>query len=96
MQKIKFDIASKIAEVLNKEANEIFDNIEIPKDSNMGDFAYPCFKLSKELRKSPVMIAEELKTKIEKEYFIKILRYWGRFCNSLGTLLFRCIKDATK
>ena len=65
MQKIKIEIANKIAEKLNKDVNEILDNIEVPKDSNMGDFAYPCFKLSKELRKSPVMIAEQLKAYID-------------------------------
>jgi len=65
MQKIKFEIANKIAEQLNKDVNEIIVNIEVPKDNNMGDFAYPCFKLSKEFRKSPVMIAEDLKATIE-------------------------------
>lgn len=65
MQKIKEDIASKIAEKLGKNQNDILENIEIPKDSSMGDFAYPCFKLSKELRKPPVMIAEELKENVE-------------------------------
>ena len=65
MQNIKEEIASKIAEKLGKNQNDILENIEIPKDSSMGDFAYPCFKLSKELRKSPVMIAEELKENVE-------------------------------
>ena len=65
MRKIKFEIANKIAEQLNKDVNEIIVNIEVPKDNNMGDFAYPCFKLSKEFRKSPVMIAEDLKATIE-------------------------------
>jgi len=65
MQKIKFDIAQKIAANLNKDVNEILENIEVPKDSKMGDFAYPCFKLSKELRKSPVAIAEDLKSAID-------------------------------
>ena len=65
MQNIKEEIASKIAEKLGKNQNDILENIEIPKDSSMGDFAYPCFKLSKELRKPPVMIAEELKENVE-------------------------------
>ncbi len=65
MQNIKEEIAESIAKALDKETAEIIGNIEVPKDSKMGDFAYPCFKLSKELRKSPVMIAEELKDKIE-------------------------------
>lgn len=65
MQDIKIEIAKKIATALNKECNDILINIEVPKDSKMGDFAYPCFKLSKELRMSPIMIAEDLKGKIE-------------------------------
>ena len=34
--------------------------IEIPPNTDMGDFALPCFKLSKILRSSPIMIAEDL------------------------------------
>lgn len=64
MKEIKKNIAGKIAEYLGKEENEIFENIEVPKESTMGDFAYPCFKLSKELRKSPVMIAEDIKENV--------------------------------
>lgn len=67
MNKIKKNIASKIAEYLGKEETEIFENIEVPKESSMGDFAYPCFKLSKELRKSPVMIAEDIKENVKFE-----------------------------
>ncbi|MDE6411437.1 MAG: arginine--tRNA ligase [Clostridia bacterium] len=42
---------------------EIEDNLAVPPDSSMGDYALPCFKFAKILRKSPVMIAEELKAK---------------------------------
>ena len=41
-------------------SNEILDLLEYPSDTSMGDIALPCFKLSKVLRKSPVMIAESL------------------------------------
>lgn len=34
--------------------------IENPPDSNMGDFAIPCFKLSKILHQSPIKIADDL------------------------------------
>lgn len=64
------DFKEKIAEIIAKELNmsskEIEENIEKPKDPNMGDFAFPCFTLAKVLRKAPKMIAEELKSKIEK------------------------------
>ena len=39
---------------------EIYDLIALPPDNSMGDFALPCFKFAKVLRKSPQVIAEEL------------------------------------
>lgn len=44
---------------------EIIDLIEIPPNKDMGDYAFPCFKLAKVYKKSPNMIAEELSNKIE-------------------------------
>ncbi len=64
MLKIKSQIAEKIyAAVLtiNKDtdltASAIADMLEYPPDTTMGDLAFPCFKLSKALRRSPVQIA---------------------------------------
>ncbi len=51
---------------------DVYDSIEIPPDSKMGDFAFPCFKLSRELKKPPVMIAEDLKSKISHDKISKI------------------------
>ncbi|MDD2627766.1 MAG: arginine--tRNA ligase [Clostridia bacterium] len=64
MEKFKLEVAEAIAKALEKDRNEIIDEIEKPKDKKMGDFAYPCFKLSKEFKKSPALIAEEIKEKI--------------------------------
>lgn len=66
-------IAEKIAKAVEIESKEIENYIEIPPQSDMGDFAFPCFKLAKTLRKSPVAIAAEIKEKIETdEYIAKI------------------------
>ena len=40
------------------EKDEIRAMIEIPADSKMGDYAFPCFKLAKILRKAPPLIAK--------------------------------------
>ncbi|MDE7159132.1 MAG: arginine--tRNA ligase, partial [Clostridiales bacterium] len=40
---------------------EIEEAIAVPPDSSMGDYALPCFKFAKAMRKSPVAIAEELR-----------------------------------
>ncbi|MBQ8081196.1 MAG: arginine--tRNA ligase [Clostridia bacterium] len=34
--------------------------LEVPPDKKMGDYAFPCFRLSKPLRKAPPMIAQAL------------------------------------
>ncbi len=53
--------------------NEILDLISLPPDNSMGDYALPCFKFAKVLRKSPALIAEELaKTFPTGEVIVKV------------------------
>ena len=47
-------------EALGLEIEEIRNMIEIPADESMGDYAFPCFRLAKSLRKAPQMIAEDV------------------------------------
>ncbi len=65
MTDFKKIIADAISKVINKESKELETYIEEPKEVNNGDFAFPCFRLAKELRKAPPMIAEDIKAKIE-------------------------------
>ena len=60
-------IAKLIAQVIGNEVTveEINAKVEVPKDNTNGDLAYPCFNIAKVLKKSPVMIANEIKEKIE-------------------------------
>ncbi len=53
-------------------ASEIYQMLEIPKYSEMGDYAFPTFKLAKLFRKAPQMIAEDLVAKLPKDNFEKI------------------------
>ena len=46
--------------------------LEIPPDTAMGDYAFPCFKLSKALRKSPMMIADALAARIRADFLGKV------------------------
>ncbi|MBN2796248.1 MAG: arginine--tRNA ligase [Clostridia bacterium] len=48
---------------------EIEESIEVPKYTHMGDFAFPCFKLSKAFRKAPNMIATEIASNISNDAF---------------------------
>lgn len=65
-------VAERIKEHVDLEFNLIERLIELPPRPEMGDFAFPCFQLSKALRKAPHMIAEDLKGKLNKEGFERI------------------------
>ena len=67
MQTIKKRIAEQIVKgvkSINSEAEinaaDVASMLEYPPDANMGDLAFPCFKLSKTLRRSPVQIAQAI------------------------------------
>ena len=68
----------KLAELLSGmidglETSDIREMIEIPPDSSMGDFAFPCFRLAKTMRKAPQMIAADLAEKLAgNEAFSKV------------------------
>lgn len=72
---ISEEIASALKAVYDAEplsVSEIAAGLEVPPDAAMGDYAFPCFKLSKGLRKSPMMIADSLKDAIHTDYLGKI------------------------
>lgn len=76
---LKEEIAEKISKIINvKIAREY---IETPPDSNMGDYAFPCFRLAKDLKKSPQLIAEEIKNKIETDNIIEKIETAGGYLN---------------
>ena len=51
---------------------EIAAALEIPPNTEMGDYAFPCFKLSKALRKSPMMISDALAAEIHADYISRV------------------------
>jgi len=56
----KANIASKISEATGVEWSDILTLMEVPPQKEMGDYAFPCYSLSKSLRKAPAIIAAEL------------------------------------
>ena len=65
MKNFKQIIAKQISKTIDINEKELESYIEAPKDSKNGDYAFPCFRLAKELRKAPPAIANEIKEKIE-------------------------------
>ena len=82
MIQFKTKIAEEISNVTNINKEELEGYIEMPKDSKNGDYAFPCFRLAKELKKAPPMIANEIKEKIKiDEELIEKVEVVGGYLN---------------
>ena len=67
------DYKKYIADKLQVEgvtSEEIYELLALPPNTEMGDYALPCFKFAKIMRKSPVMIAETLKDSVATDEVI--------------------------
>ncbi len=82
MINFKQEIAKQIAKAINLEAKELEAYIEIPKEVKNGDYAFPCFRLAKELKKAPPQIANEIKDKlVMDEVIIEKVEVLGGYLN---------------
>ncbi|WP_368659313.1 arginine--tRNA ligase [Metabacillus halosaccharovorans] len=76
--KYKQIIISTIYETLTKigisslSKDEVGKKLEVPPKQEMGDYAFPCFVLAKELKKAPAQIAQELSFLITNEYIERV------------------------
>ena len=70
---------------VSRSAEEIAAQVEVPKDPQMGDLAFPCFSLAKELRKAPPKIAQELaevlRDRIDGHQFVVAAEAAGPYLN---------------
>ena len=73
------NLLSQNIEVLTSE--EISQLIEIPPKPEMGDFAFPCFRLAKSYHKAPPMIAQDLKESIGDQAFLSEIKVIGGYLN---------------
>ena len=74
-------IADKLSKIIELDAAEIETMLEIPAKSEMGDFALPCFKLSKTMRKAPQMISDMLADRFELDDVIENAKSVNGFLN---------------
>lgn len=62
-------------------AEDISALIEIPPKPELGDFAFPCFRLAKTMRKAPQMIAADIKNAIGEVDFLDDIQVQGAYLN---------------
>ncbi len=80
------DFVKEIAEMLAKTnagltAEEISGMIETPADTKNGDYAFPCFRLAKTLRKAPPLIAQDIASQLEKPDFVSDIQVVNAYIN---------------
>lgn len=67
MKDLKQLVAKALCELVETMSEqEIYQSLEVPKNKQWGDYAFACFKLAKEFKKAPQMIAEELALKLRE------------------------------
>ncbi|BCB02069.1 arginine--tRNA ligase [Bacillus sp. KH172YL63] len=72
------DMKSIVADMLKSQAlsewneNDLYDLLETPKHTHLGDLAFPCFQLAKTLRKAPAAIATDLAGKLSSPLITKV------------------------
>ena len=82
MQDFKLEVAKILSQQINEMTlEEITESIEIPPNKDMGDYAFPCFKLAKTYRKAPPMIAQDICNKTEKTEYISNIEVAGGYVN---------------
>ncbi len=77
----KCEIAKALADVIDIDKHEILKFIETPPDSSMGDYAFPCFRLAKTMKKAPSAIADDIAKKINAPEFISRVETAGPYLN---------------
>lgn len=60
---------------------EIDSLIETPPTQEMGDYAFPCFKLAKEMKKAPNLISQELCENIKSSEYFSNIKNIGPYIN---------------
>lgn len=61
-------IAQRLQTHIPLSTEKIAELLEVPPNPSLGDIAFPCFTLAKEMRKAPVAIAQELADKVSDEH----------------------------
>lgn len=78
----KVEIAKILADKIETMTyDEILTLVEHPKNTEMGDYAFPCFKLAKAFKKSPSIIAEGLAIEVQNEILFDKVEAMAGFLN---------------
>lgn len=75
-------IARAFPDVAAPGVEEIANGIQAPKELKNGDLAWPCFALSKSLKKAPPLIAAEIASRVEPKGSVRSIVAAGGYLNA--------------
>ncbi|OON98019.1 MAG: arginine--tRNA ligase [Epulopiscium sp. Nele67-Bin005] len=80
------NLKTQIAELLHNQIpsltiENIFEILEVPANTQMGDYAFPCFKLAKEFKKAPPLIAKEIVDNFPTSEFVDKIENVNAYIN---------------
>jgi len=81
MQMFRNEIYNLLSGFVPIDSQQIMADLETPPTAEMGDFAFPCFKLAKEMRNSPVKIASELAERLPVSDLFACIEARGPYIN---------------
>lgn len=96
MSDFKLEIAKLLgSQITCLTQDDIYSMLEVPGNTDMGDYAFPCFKLAKELRKAPPMIAKDIVLAIGEVSFLSKVENVNAYINFFvdKTMLVKSVLD---
>jgi len=77
----KLHVGDLLQKATGMELEKILGILETPPDERLGDVAFPCFSLSRTLRKAPPLIAQDICGKIEIDEYIDRINVASGYVN---------------
>ena len=81
MDAFKKAVVDALAEQTGMPREAVEQLVSAPPDSSLGDYAFPCYALSKQLKKNPVAVAAELQAKVKLGKLIEKTAANGPYLN---------------
>jgi arginyl-tRNA synthetase len=81
MQRFREEIVNILSGQVALDREQIAADLETPPSPELGDFAFPCFKLAKLLKSAPARIAGDLATKLPASSFFTKIEARGPYLN---------------
>ncbi len=80
-EKVTDEIVDILKQQVNLSPTQIRDALGTPPTAELGDYAFGCFTLAKEWKKSPAVIAQELTKRLKPQNYIKEIENAGPYIN---------------